>query len=433
MRRIAKSLLHRLLRAFAQRVLVRYHPRVVGITGSVGKTSTVQASALVAATRFRTRASTKNYNNEIGVPLSVMGLLSGGSSAARWAGVLGQAGRLAWGRRTDYPEMLVLELGADKPGDIRYLVEWLHPEAGIVTSVSATHVEYFGGVSAVAEEKAKLAASLPRDGVLILNADDPSVIGMRDRTAARVITYGFGPAAEVAGSNVSYACQLMPQPNAVCAGMQCQVRYRNETVELELPQVLGQQLVYPALAAIALGAGFGITLSQSARALRDFTPPPGRMRVISGIKGSVILDDSYNSSPQAAQAAVRVLALAPTMAGRRIAVLGDLRELGHLTTRAHRELGAQVARAKIGVLVCVGELARDIGRGAEQAEMSSERIFSFPDALSAGRFLQDRIRPNDVLLVKGSEAVRVERIVKELMAEPQRAGELLVRQGPEWR
>lgn len=432
MRQFGKKILQHILRRFARSVLRRYHPEIVAVTGSVGKTTTVQACALVLAGSRPLRASEKNYNNELGVPLSILGASSGGRSLLRWARVMRRALRLIFGPDTGYPEVLVLELGADKPGDIGYLVEWLKPQVGVVTSASATHLENFSGISAVAEEKGRLPRSLSRGALAVLNADEPLVLGMRLRTAAGVLTYGLGPHADVSGSAVQFACQLPASAPPVCNGTQCTVRFRDQTATLSLPHVLGSQLLYPALAAIAVGTRYGVTLAEAARRLREFVPPPGRMRLVAGIKGIAIIDDSYNSSPQAAQAAVRVFALMPAAGGRKFAVLGDMLELGSIAGRAHRELGGQVARVKIHALVCVGELARDIGRGAVLAGMPEELVYTFADARSAGRFLQDRIHPRDLLLVKGSQGVRLERVVKELMAEPERAGELLVRQGPDW-
>lgn len=428
-----KSTLQRRLQVATQRVLATQQPTVVGVTGSVGKTSTVQAVSLVLSGLKRTRSATQSYNNEIGVPLTVVGMPSPLRSVLGWWRVFRRARQLARRRDRSYPEILILELAADRPGDIAYLSELTHPTVGVVTSVGTAHLEFFGDLSAVAREKGTLVAKLPAAGTAVLNADDPLVLAMREITRARVVTFGFHPQADVRAIDVSYTCQRTNGAASLCTGMRCRVQAGAQQATLELPLVLGEQMLSPALAAVAVGASCNLPLTAAVDALRQFTPPPGRMRLIGGIKGTTIIDDSYNSSPLSAQAAVRTLSRVPSFDGRKFAILGDMRELGAFAVDAHRELGGQVTRAKLDVLVAVGELARDIARGATQEGMPEDQVFTFADAPSAGRFLQDRIKPGDVLLVKGSQAVRLERIVKELMREPQRAAELLVRQGVEWR
>lgn len=431
MARTAQRILEPTLRVLARRVVGRYHPVVVGVTGSVGKTSTVQACALVLSALGTVHVSPKNYNNELGAPLAVLGVDSGGRSLFGWAAVIARGALLAYAPRRRYPAWLVLELAADKPGDLAYLVGFLGPRIGVVTTVAAAHLESFGTVSAVAAEKGTLVAALPADGTAILNADEPLVAAMANLTSARVLTYGFKPQAGLQAKSVrtTYSTDA---DGRLRGGIACAVSFGAASVPLQLPNVLGDAMIYAPLAALAVGVAQGLQLREAAAAVSSFTPPPGRLRLIAGIKRTSIIDDSYNSSPAAAQLAVRVLQSVPSHDAKKIAVLGDMLELGAMTAAAHQELGAQVARAKVDTLVTVGELGRDIARGAREAGMFEQAVFTFPDPAAAGRFLQDRLEPGDVLLVKGSQAVRMERIVKELMAEPQRAGELLVRQGREW-
>ncbi|MDO8560211.1 MAG: UDP-N-acetylmuramoyl-tripeptide--D-alanyl-D-alanine ligase [bacterium] len=429
---IIHRLLQRLLRTFARRVLFRYHPTVVGVSGSVGKTSTVQAIALVLGSLDSLRVSPKNYNNELGVPLAVLGQVSGLRSPLRWLGVLLDGVGQGWGVRRRYPARLVLELGVDKPGDMAYLVEFLQPKIGVVTAVSAVHLATMKTVAAVAAEKGRLVSALPADGTAVLNADEPLVAAMAKRTKARVITYGMSEGAQLRAIDVRSTYGTDAE-NRLHGGIACTARFKEETAPLSLPNVLGEAMLYAPLAAVAVGVAEGMRLRDAVAAVSSYQPPPGRLRLVPGIKRSAIIDDSYNSSPSAAAAAVRLLDSVPSGAGQKFAVLGDMLELGRITGRAHRELGALVAASRTDILVAVGELSRDIARGAREAGMPEERVFTFGDAAAAGRFLQDRLEPGDVLLVKGSQGVRMERVVKELMAEPQRAEELLVRQSPEWR
>jgi UDP-N-acetylmuramoyl-tripeptide--D-alanyl-D-alanine ligase len=200
-----------------------------------------------------------------------------------------------------------------------------------------------------------------------------------------------------------------------------------------LPEVIGMAAVYAALAAMAVGVAFEMNLVEMAGALKNFVSPKGRMKLIPGIKHTLIIDDTYNSSPQSSLAAIDFIKRIETSEPfRKIAVLGDMLELGSYSVEGHREVGAALAKAKFDLVVTVGELARDIGRGAKEAGLTEEQIFNFSHNNEAGRFIQDRLKEGDLLLIKGSQGARMEQVVKELMADPLKAGELLVRQGQEW-
>ena len=332
--------------------------------------------------------------------------------------------------RAPYPKILVLELGADHPGDIAALVELVAPRVGVVTTVGPAHLEFFETQDAVAREKAALVARLPGHGIAVLNADDRLVAEMRRRTHARVITYGFAPNADVRASDLAYLGPAAGE--GVGGGMRCTVSAGQETATLQLPKVLGRHLVTTVLSALAVGVAYDLTLAEAAASLAAWEPLPGRMRVVAGIKGTTVIDDTYNSSPLAAHAAVQVLHDLPSGEHRKFAVLGDMLELGAASEAAHRELGEAVAASGTDELICVGELARDIDRGAQAAGMSADHCYQFADAAAAGVFLQGRLSSGDIIPVKGSQGVRLERVVKELMADTQRANEMLVRQGREW-
>ncbi len=264
----------------------------------------------------------------------------------------------------------------------------------------------------------------------MLNADDRLAVEMRRRTHARVIAYGFAPNADGRASDLAYLGPAAGE--GVGAGMRCTVNTGQETATLQLPKVLGRHLVTTALSALAVGVAYDLTLAEAVAALAGWEPQPGRMRVLPGIKGTTIIDDTYNSSPLAAHAAVQVLHDLPSGEHRKFAVLGDMLELGASSEDAHRELGEAVAASGADELLCVGERARDIARGAQAAGMPAERCYEFADPAAAGVFLQGRLASGDLVLAKASQGIRLERLVKELMAEPQRASELLVRQGGEW-
>lgn len=420
------KLLQAILRFLAIKVIHRYQPKVIGITGSVGKTSTKEAVFAVLKDNFDCRANKKNYNNQLGVPLSILDRETGKKNPFIWLDVFWQGLRLGYGQAVKYPDILVLEMGADRIGDIDYLVRFTKPLVGVVTAVGPVHLEFFETIERVAQEKSDLVRDLPEAGWAILNADDDLVVPMREKTRAKVITFGFSEEAMIRGHDVMIEKGEDDSP----AGLQFKITFQGSTIPVFLPQTLARHHIYSALAAFAVGHAFNLNAIEMAQALRSFRPPAGRMNLIAGIKGSQIIDDTYNSSPTAAVAALQILKDLPAK-GARYAVLGDMAELGPYTEKGHQEVGEKAVECA-NYLVTVGERAKIIAEAAHANGFSKSEIYSFDQAEEAGRFLQDRIEGGDLLLVKGSQVVRLEKVVKELMAEPQRAQELLVRQGLEW-
>ncbi len=425
-----KEILQNFLAFLARMILKKYKPRIGGITGSVGKSSTKEAIVEVLGEKFHVRGSPKNYNNELGVPLTIIGALSGGRSLWRWLLVLGRAGRLILGRGS-YPAILVLEMGADHPGDLAYLTRLAPPEVGVVTAIAVVHTEFLRDVRGVEAEKSTLVTVLPHTGFAVLNGDDEMTRGFMGKTRARVITYGFGEHNDLRA--IEFTLQYEMGGEGRKAGVLFKIASSGSVVPVKIDGVLGRQHVYAALAGAAVGVAFGLNLVEIANGLTDYEPPRGRMSILPGIKGTTLIDDTYNASPRATHEALETIrAVNLPENGRRIAVLGEMKELGAYAEAGHEEVGRRAAEIGIDSLVTVGELARDIARGAREAGLAADRIYEFMDLGEAGRFVQDRLRTGDVVLIKGSQAARMEFIVKELMAEPLRAKELLVRQDSEW-
>jgi UDP-N-acetylmuramoyl-tripeptide--D-alanyl-D-alanine ligase len=399
---------------------------VIGVTGSVGKTSTREAIRAVIATTRRTRAAEKNYNNEIGLPATVLGVRPPGRSVFRWTWAMLCGSALALVRRASYPEVLVLEYGADHPGDIDVLTAIAPPSIAVVTAVGPAHTAFFGSVDRVIAEKRRLVTALSPDGVAVLNGDDANVEGMRERTHARVVTYGFREGVDVRG--VEY--QPTMERDAP-SGIAFKMMIGGSAVPVHLPGCLGRGHAAAALAAAAVGCATGMHLVEISHALEGYTPPPGRMRIIGGVRRTTLLDDSYNASPLAVAVALTALAGLP-VAGRRFAVLGDMLELGTLTEHEHVHMGELAANTGLAYLIAVGEASRHLAVAARSLGMPADRVIEFATAADAGRHVQDLLQPGDVVLVKGSQGMRMERVVRELMAEPLRARELLCRQDDEW-
>ena len=426
MKHLFKKILAWKLRFWAVRILKKYRPKIVAVTGSVGKTSTVEAIYTVLSADLSVRKNLKNYNNEIGIPLSIIGVESGNAKLGRWIIILLRAVRLVLFRDHQYPKILILEMGADHPGDLGYLLRFVPLTIGVVTSVAPAHLEFFKTVDAVAAEKGTVVSRLPKTGAAILNYDDKLVRAMAARATAPSCTFGLLPGADVGATDIS-----LNQANRTLRGITFTLRYQKQTATVAIPAVIAEHLVYSALAAAAVGITLGVSLTTIAKRLKEFEPPAGRMRLIAGVKKTLLIDDTYNSSPLAATQALRQLSLIAAK-GRKFAVLGDMLELGSQTEAAHRELGAAAVEYGVGYLITVGERSRDIVRGAVEKGLNQDHCFNFPTSLEAGKFLQQQLAAGDLVLIKGSQGVRMERAVKEVMARPERAGELLVRQGREW-
>lgn len=424
MKGILKKILEYKLRVLAKKILRKYHPDIIGITGSVGKTSTKEAMYSVLKDFFDVRKSEKNYNNEIGVPLAIIGQESGKKSVMGWMKVFWHAKKFIW-FRMPYPKILILEMAADKAGDIEYLVSFIKCKIGVLTAFGHAHLEQFKTQQSVIKEKRKLIESLDRGGFALLNADDENIMAQKKYTKARILAYGFSPNADLRASEVKI---IVDPKNGF--GSVFKLLNNKSVIPVFLKDCVGEQFVLSALAAVCVAEIYGLTLIQAANALKNFHPPSGRMRFLKGIKNSKIIDDTYNSSPESVLAALKALSF--LTAERKIAVLGDMLELGAQGAQLHFDIGKSLQDFGVDILMACGERARDIARGARESGMLPDRIFEFSNAQDSGKFLQNRLLSGDLVLVKGSQGMRMEKTVLEIMAEPLRAQELLVRQGKEW-
>jgi len=426
-----KKLVISLLANAARKNLRKFHPKVVAITGSVGKTSTRQAIAIALEAKYRVRTPMKNYNNEFGLPLAILGEKSPGRNAWEWLKLL----KRAYTKR-DMPEYLVLEYGADAPGDIKYLAQIARPDVAVITAVSPIHLSQYPSMQALIEEKASLGDFVKADGAIFLNDNDETVRLMRGRYGSvPVMMYGIESGdAKAANVRIETVPEESFDPGEVFAVLKADVSVNGETIALELINCLSPSALTAALAALSVAVHFGVPLSDAARALSEkLRPVAGRLNPIPGIKGALIIDDTYNAAPAAVAAGLdALLRFTPGEArDRRIAVLGDMAELGTLTESEHRAVGGHVARAA-DLFLAVGP---NMGLAADEAVaagMSKDRVERFNNAVEAGRYLDKIIQKGDVVFVKGSQSMRMEKVVKDVMAEPLRASEILVRQDGKW-
>jgi UDP-N-acetylmuramoyl-tripeptide--D-alanyl-D-alanine ligase len=371
------------LQAVAGAWRARFDPLVVGITGSVAKTSTKEATAAVLATRFATLRSEGNQNNEIGIPLTLLRLGPEHGAA-------------------------VLEMGMYVGGEIATLAAIGRPSIGIVTAIAPVHLERAGSMEAIVDAKAELLESLPADGAAVLNADDATVASLADRTRARVLTYGLGaPAAVRAESLVERGA----------AGMRFEL-VASEPRPARIPVgigALGRHSVANALAAGAVGLLAGLTDAEIAAGLAaPWGSAAGRRASLVRSGGISVLDDTYNASPPSMRAALELLA---TLGGRPVAVLGEMLELGPLHDPAHREVGA-CAAGIVAELVAVGPGAAGIADGAAAAGLDPARIHRVADREAALAALRGILREGDVVLVKASRGAALDVLADALIGEP---------------
>jgi len=419
-----------------RKAIARDKPAVVAIAGSVGKTSVRNALAFALSgylppEEFRT--SQKNYNNELGLPLSVFACGMPGRNPIKWLSLLIQSALHAFGFKRLTMRYLVLEMGADHPGDMEYLTNIAPPHAAIITCLGPEHLEYFGTTEAAIKEERVVLQKLPEDGEAILNADDPETWASRSLTRGEVVGFGKNPEAAV---RIIRADIVYDPEHPETSGLDIELEIlRNHNRVLRLHGVYGEPHAYAIAAAISFLVAHDYLSEPAIEHLQEeYHGMPGRTRLVHGIKQTILLDDSYNAQPQAMESAVKDLARFPLPAeGRRIAALGDMLELGHATQQEHEKIGLLVAQSGVDILVTCGKLGRVIGEAAVAAGMSQESIHSFETSSEAGLFLQQKIiRQGDVILIKGSQGIRMEKITKELMAAPLRAAELLVRQSEDW-
>jgi UDP-N-acetylmuramoyl-tripeptide--D-alanyl-D-alanine ligase len=370
----------RALQTAARRWVRQFSTRIVGVTGSVGKTTTKEVIADVLGQRFNTLKSEASYNNEIGLPLTVL-------------------------RLNDEHERVVLEMSMYVQGEIALLCDIAPPQVGVVTLIAPVHLERARTIENIIDAKTELVRALPPapEGVAILNMEDQNVIGMAAHTRARVFTYGLQPPADIWADQIE---------GLGLDGVRFWLHYKGDRRQIKLP-MLGQHSVHTALRAAAVGLVEGLSWEEIITGLQQ-SRNQLRLLTVKGPHGSVILDDTYNASPTSTIAALNLLN--DLMEGRRIAVLGDMLELGSYEVTGHRRVGVRAA-AVADLLVTVGERGRIIAQEAIRSGMPAGAVEAVESAEEAVAFLLDRIRSGDAVLVKGSRAVGMERIVYALAVE----------------
>lgn len=363
---------------------LKFFPNVeiIAITGSVGKTTTKEAIAQVLGQKFPVKKTAANLDPLFNIPQTILKLRPG-------------------------DQKLILEMGIEYPGEMDFYLSLVRPKIGILTQIAWTHTEFLEDINGVAQEKGKLLEILPENGWAVLNWDDPWIQKLAPKTSAQILRYGIE----------EKNCQLWAEninPRGF-KGYSFTLKIKldkrvneGEAMAISWP-LLGKHNLYVALAAAAVGKIFRLTLEEIKRGLEEMTPQPGRLNILRGPKESLILDDSYNANPAAAVAALEVLKELPGK--RKIAVLGEMRELGKYRHKGHRLVGQKVAEVGVSLLFTLGDLTSFICEAAKKNGLGKDQIFLARNFSQLTQKLKKTLRKGDLLLIKGSRATQMEKIV----------------------
>ena len=413
MKNIILRFIYFVLASYARKVIAKHHPFVIGITGSVGKTSTKEAvyQILVDEYKENVRKTTGNLNAEIGIPLTILGYTSTPNKFA-WPFFL--VGAYFKTLVKNYPKYLVLEMGVEHKGDIRYFGSIVKSNIGVITSTAPVHLANFKNAAELVDEKVSLLEEVLRPGKVIINADDENLSKLQDE---RIVSIG------IESNNIDIKAENI---NLDLEGTSYRIMTTGQNIMIK-SKLLGRQTIYSQLIAFALGQIIGIQSLKIKKSLEKLPPVNGRMRLIDGKNGIKIIDDTYNANPASVKAALDAISSIKYQK-RKVAILGNMNELGEYEKEAHFEAGAY-ARERVDLAVFVGQNAEKMVEGYQD----KKTFLTFKKRDDLIKSIDDILQTGDLVLIKASQNKNYfEEVVKHLMEQPQKAGELLVRQSNFW-
>ncbi|MCD6109462.1 UDP-N-acetylmuramoyl-tripeptide--D-alanyl-D-alanine ligase [bacterium] len=423
MKRFLRNFVLKILELLAKKKLKKMNAKIIGITGSVGKTSCKDLVADILTTHYKVLKNEKSYNSEFGLLLTILRQPSGFSSPSAWLKIIVKGFFQTFFVKETF-DYLVLEMGVDKPGDMDFLTGIAPPDIAIITAIKPVHLNnnQFSSLEKVFDEKKKIILNMKKRGQAFITLDDSLIKKMIDFDIKK-ITYSQKESADVYANNIEQTEE----------GLKFTVNWNNSPFLAFVP-LFGEYHLSYVLPAIVAGLVTKVPINKIQEALRSYTLPPGRMSLIEGIKNTVILDSSYNASPEAVKEALKVLDFfGKKRKTRRVFVFGNMNELGNYSKQFHQEVGKHIP-ANVDLLITVGT---DVGYGAESAQkngLHEANIHNFTDVEEAIVFYKKNIKQDDVILVKGSQnKVRLEIFVKAFMLRPEEARDTLVRQSKNWK
>ncbi len=425
MKTIFKKIIYTILKWESILVLKRFKPRIIGVAGSVGKTSTKDAISASLKDFVVIRKNKKSFNSEIGVPLTILGLETGWSNPIEWIKNIYLGFKVIFSK--DYPQWLVLELGTDYPGDMKKLISWISLDYAVFTRFPEipVHSENFKKPEDVNAEDSQMMFGLKKEGVLVLNADDEQISELALKSTFKTLWYGFNAKKNgVAVSNI----EMIYDQNGRVTGQNIKINFGSNSVPFVINGALGVQHAYPILASLVVAKDLGINVLDVLQSMTLYKVPSGRMNVLEGLDGITIIDDSYNASPIAVEFAIQTLA--DISADTKIAVLGEMAELGRYTQSEHKKVAHILQLNKISHLITFGEKAEFIIEEAN--ELKIKNVFNAMSHKDAALKVLEWAKGNTIVLIKGSQSSRMEKVSYELLADKNSAKEKLVRHDNVW-
>lgn len=425
MKTLFKKIIYTILKWESVLVLKRFKPKIIGVAGSVGKTSTKDAVYASLKNFVVIRKNKKSFNSDIGVPLTILNLETGWNSPSAWIINVIKGFKVIFSK--DYPEWLVLEFGTDRPGDMKKLISWIQLDYAIFTRFPEVpvHAEYFTKAQDVNEEDAQMMFGLKKDGVLVLNADDPLIAELALKSTFKTLWYGFN--ANKNGVGISNM-EMQYEHNKV-VGQNVKINFNSNSVPYTITGALGIQHVYPILAALVVSKNLGINVLDVLQSLETYEVPVGRMNILKGIQDITIIDDTYNSSPIAVTMAIKTLS--EIKADTKIVVFGDMAELGKYTQAEHKKIAHLLKEHKISRIITFGERAEIIAN--EVQDLGSKYVYTALSHKDAIDKVLEWAKGDTVVLVKGSQSSRMEKVSYGLLEDKANAKNLLVRQDEVWK
>ncbi len=425
MKSLFRKIVLKMLEVLARIKLKQVAAKTIGITGAVGKTSCKEVVFSVLAKKYKVLRNEKSFNSEFGLPLTVLHQKSGFSSPAQWLKILVKGFFRTFFVKDKY-DFVVLEMGVDKPGDMDFLTKIASPDIALITAIKPVHMAsgQFADINEIFKEKKKIFDHLEKNGLALLAIDDKFVKKLTNSVKCKkCITYGISENAKVRAENVIQTEK----------GLTFSLRYQNKEYRFKT-NLFGKYQLSILMPAIILGLINDVPIREIQEAVASFTLPPGRLNLIEGIKNTLILDSSYNASPEAVIESLKVLDfLGKRRNKRRVFVFGNMNELGQNSKELHENVGRQIP-LYADILITVGEDVKFAADRAVKSGLPAENIQTLDSAKDAADYYKKIIQEGDIILAKGSQnKVRLEIFVKALMANPEEAKEKLVRQEENWK
>lgn len=392
-------------------VLKKYKPLIIGVTGSLGKTTTTRFITALLKKKLNAIETEYDFATTLTAPLTILRLKKPERTKHIFWFLpiffIKTLGLLLF--RKEYPQCFILELRSDVQAgqSMKLLIRSLHPKIGIITAVQPVHLTYFKTIKRVAQAKSALIKSLPKQGLALLNYDDPLVRKMSHFSQAPVLFYGLSPQADIKAEKIKLGA----------AGLEFKIHYQDKLIPIKAPHLISQVYVYPLLVATALSLNYGhLSPQEIKQTISRLKPIEGRGNLVPGIKKTTLINDAFNATPRSISVALDSL-MAVFKEKRKIAVLGDMLQMEDLTKKGHQEIGQKTAQAKPDLLITVGENAQIIAQEAIKLGYPKEQVFQTNDFKEATSLLKLKIKKNDVILFKGSHRIKLYKIIKKLQVK----------------